>query len=35
MAHYEPGQAAAFADHFEMIWCETTGISPEDLAVDR
>jgi SAM-dependent methyltransferase len=32
--YYKPEQADAFADHFEMIWCETTGISPEDLAVD-
>jgi hypothetical protein len=30
----KPEQAAAFASSFEMIWCETTGITPEELAVD-
>jgi SAM-dependent methyltransferase len=32
--YYKPEQAAAFANSFEMIWCETTGIIPEELAVD-
>lgn len=32
--YYKPEHAAAFASSFEMIWCETTGISPEELAVD-
>jgi SAM-dependent methyltransferase len=27
-------QAEAFAESFEMTWCETIGISPEDLAAD-
>jgi hypothetical protein len=32
--YYKPAQVDAFADDFEMIWCEATGISTEDLAVD-
>lgn len=32
--YYKPEQADAFADSFQMIWCEATEISPEDLAVD-
>jgi SAM-dependent methyltransferase len=30
----KPEQAAAFAESFQMVWCESTEISPEDLAVD-
>jgi SAM-dependent methyltransferase len=32
--YYKPEQADAFAKSFEMIWCEATAISPEDLAAD-
>jgi SAM-dependent methyltransferase len=32
--YYKPAQADAFANDFEMIWCEATSISAEDLAVD-
>src|SRR6202035_42335 len=27
-------EAAAFVESFEMVWCESTEISAEDLAVD-
>ena len=30
----KPEQAGAFAESFEMTWCEATEISPEDLVVD-
>jgi SAM-dependent methyltransferase len=32
--YYKPEQAGAFAESFQIVWCETVGISPEDLAVD-
>jgi hypothetical protein len=32
--YYKPEHANAFDMTFAMIWCEATGISPEDLAVD-
>jgi SAM-dependent methyltransferase len=32
--YYKPEQAAAFAESFQMVWCETTEISQKDLAVD-
>jgi SAM-dependent methyltransferase len=32
--YYKPEHADAFAESFQMVWCESTEISPEDLAVD-
>jgi SAM-dependent methyltransferase len=32
--YYKPQHADAFARDFEMIWCESVAISPEDLAID-
>ena len=28
--YYKPENGGAFDKNFEMLWCETTGISPED-----
>jgi SAM-dependent methyltransferase len=32
--YYKPPPTDAFARDFEMIWCESVPISPEDLAID-
>jgi SAM-dependent methyltransferase len=32
--YYKPEQAAAFSDPFQMVWCEATGISQQELAAD-
>lgn len=32
--YYKAEEPAAFTKSYEMIWCEATGISPQDLAAD-